>query len=144
MGIFSDVLNPHKRHGYVDGDIDGDFWFDLEQLYERLKEKSEVLDLVSVTNLFELTDFLVLVFKYRILRRTVYTPFRAGITVGARLEQAIERSRDDSGYRNLPYCEVRPQAAAILKVAMEQAAEELRQDYASMKNRKSTPRTDSA
>ena len=137
MGFFSDAMNPHKKHGYLTGDYEGDFWTALEMDYEEIRRKSDVSDLLDLGNLFALQTFLVPVCRYRILSAAVYTHFGGAKTLGERLERAIESAEESSHCRSYPYCESTEHSAAaeLLQTAYKRAAQELRETYKNSLNR---------
>jgi hypothetical protein len=96
MGLMDDLrsskaLNPHRKHGYLDGDYKGPFWGQLELAeYELRQRKAEI----NFTAAQQLWTALVWQARYEILRAAVYGGFSNGEPIGSRLQRAISQVRD--------------------------------------------------
>lgn len=125
------VLNPHRRHGYVNGPDHSPFWFDLESACDLLETSRSDIPGFDV---WSLRQHLASVQRYQILRAATYRHYADVTTIGAQLERARTYILDGMGQETdfTSDRDVKRTFLAALRQATIEAGESLTSAFAQM------------
>lgn len=116
-------LNPHSKHGYIEGNTRGLFWRDLEDTYATLQKL-----LTQHCSAHGVGSLVIAKCRYGILRHPAYYGFSQGTTVDQHLKAAIKACAvaledEDEQSPIAALCE------GLLLDATKEAANQLLDDY---------------